>query len=368
MASLELRNGVWHLRWRDKRGKLRSQSTKITTSPKNDVLAEKKRIAFEMDLLRGKNPVVSLKLGSLFDDLLRDYTVNHKKSLAVTTLRVEKHLRPWFGEMRADKLGADDWREYIAARQRQDAANATINLERAGLVRAMNLARQSGKLEHLPYIPRLKGTAPRSGFLSASQLEILCRHLPDYLRPFVRFGFYTGWRLGEIRQLQWRHIDFEAGEIRLDLGSTKNGEGRVFPMTAELRSLLEPMAPASTGVRVIVNSDSPATKKAGPKVTPFVFTRKSGKPIKYLYVSWRKAVKAIGMPWLIFHDLRRSAAIYMDQQGIPRRVIMELMGHRTGQMFDNYRRVTTADLDRAREILDGSQSVRLSEKAKTENG
>ena len=29
------------------------------------------------------------------------------------------------------------------------------------------------------------------------------------------------------------------GEVRLDAGATKNGEGRVFPLTTELRRVLE---------------------------------------------------------------------------------------------------------------------------------
>jgi hypothetical protein len=33
--------------------------------------------------------------------------------------------------------------------------------------------------------------------------------------------------------------DFGAGEVRLDPGKTKNGEGRTFPMTRELRETLE---------------------------------------------------------------------------------------------------------------------------------
>lgn len=34
-------------------------------------------------------------------------------------------------------------------------------------------------------------------------------------------------------------MDFNGGEIRLDAGTTKNGEGRVFPMTTDLRTLLK---------------------------------------------------------------------------------------------------------------------------------
>lgn len=34
-------------------------------------------------------------------------------------------------------------------------------------------------------------------------------------------------------------VDFDAGEVRLDVGSTENREGRVFPFTKDLRRLLE---------------------------------------------------------------------------------------------------------------------------------
>ena len=33
-----------------------------------------------------------------------------------------------------------------------------------------------------------------------------------------------------------------AGEVRLDAGTTKNGEGRVFPFTRDLRRVLEDQA------------------------------------------------------------------------------------------------------------------------------
>jgi hypothetical protein len=35
-----------------------------------------------------------------------------------------------------------------------------------------------------------------------------------------------------------RQVDFKADEVRLDAGTTKNGDGRVFPLTADLRKLL----------------------------------------------------------------------------------------------------------------------------------
>ena len=34
-------------------------------------------------------------------------------------------------------------------------------------------------------------------------------------------------------------MDFEANEVRLDPGTTKNGDGRVFAMNEDLRALLK---------------------------------------------------------------------------------------------------------------------------------
>jgi integrase len=59
-------------------------------------------------------------------------------------------------------------------------------------------------------------------------------------RPVVKFACITGWRVkSEVLTRGWRHVDFKAGEVRLEPGTTKNKEGRTFPFTTELRTLLE---------------------------------------------------------------------------------------------------------------------------------
>jgi integrase len=336
-------------------------STKIVSSEKNDVLAQKKLAAFELDLMRGKSPAPSLKIGALLDDVLNDYTVNAKKTADGSKERIEKHLRPWFGDMRPEGFGADDWREYVAVRQTQ-AKNATINRERSLLLRGFALAKQAGKIDAVPYIPRLKEAAPRAGFVDRAELESLCRHLPSYLANATRFAFLTGWRLGEIRGLQWRHIDFEHGEIRLDPGSTKNDEGRVFPMTSELRDLLSALSTAAdtkrhlpeTACTRVVNTPPVA---ALPAITPWVFQFR-GQPIGFLYHSWGKAARAIGKPGLLFHDLRRSFVREQRLRGMSENEIMKLTGHKTRAIFDRYTIINEGDLDRLRQIMECAQSVR----------
>ena len=67
----------------------------------------------------------------------------------------------------------------------------------------------------------------------------MVKHLPMEIQPVIRFAAITGWRIAsEVLPLEWRQVDLDANEVRLDPGTTKNREGRVFKLTTELRNLL----------------------------------------------------------------------------------------------------------------------------------
>ena len=54
----------------------------------------------------------------------------------------------------------------------------------------------------------------------------MLRHLSDELRPLITFAYITEWRVrSEVQRLQWPQVDFEAGTVRLEPGTTKNQEG-----------------------------------------------------------------------------------------------------------------------------------------------
>lgn len=105
--------------------------------------------------------------------------------------------------------------------------------------------------------------------------------------------------------MEWRQIDFKAGEIRLDAGTTKNGEGRLFPITDDLLTVLKAQ-----------HADHLKLKKAG-KIEPWVFFRmvakgrrgkKEPRPMVSFKKAWETACKAAGCPGRLLHDLRRSGA------------------------------------------------------------
>src|SRR5579864_82809 len=208
----------------------------------------------ETDIDRGvpvTGKVGRLRFDEAIADVVNDYKVNNSRSLEELERRITKHLRPFFGGRRMSTITSPDVRSYIAHRQatpsvigKGDAAtskqvsNGEINRELTALKRAFTLALQSGKLLYRPHIPMLKETNIRTGFFEAEQFRSVCDKLPQPLQAVMRFAYVTGWRIdSEVLPLQWRQIDFHerltqsqrlAGTVRLDAGTTKNDEGRVF--------------------------------------------------------------------------------------------------------------------------------------------
>ncbi len=59
---------------------------------------------------------------------------------------------------------------------------------------------------------------------------------------------------------------------------------------------------------------------------------------------WAEACAQVGLAGLLFHDLRRSAMRNMERAGIPRKVAMEISGHRTESVYRRYDIVSPRDL------------------------
>ena len=68
-------------------------------------------------------------------------------------------------------------------RQERRYSNGEINRELTTLKRILNLARQNGKLMHVPHIPMLKERNVRTGFFEREQIDRILARLPAPIRP-----------------------------------------------------------------------------------------------------------------------------------------------------------------------------------------
>ena len=257
------------------------------------------------------------------DDLLNDYKVNAKRTYADTERRIDLHLKPAFMGKRLISISTADIRGYAAARQTAGAANGTINRELAALKRMFTLAVQGGKLHAKPHIPMLREDNTRRGFFEPHQFDAVLEHLPEALKPVATFALLTGWRKSEILSLEWRQVDWHGRVVRLDPGTTKNGEGRTFPFTAALEKLLKDQ-----------QAEHDRLKKAN-RIVALVFHR-NGKRIKDLRGAWDAACTAAGCPGRILHDFRRTAVRNLERAGVPRSAAMSMVGHKTEAIYRRY--------------------------------
>jgi integrase len=223
------------------------------------------------------------------------------------------------------QVGPADVRAYVATRLEEGASSGTINRELAALRRAYTLGVDGQKIQRAPKIKALDENNVRTGFFEREQLEAVRRHLREPLRPVVTFAYITGWRVpSEVLPLTWRQVDSKAGTIRLEPGTTKNDEARMFVMTPELRSVLEAHR----------NATETLQRKTG-RIIPNVFHRR-GKPIRDFRGAWSKACEAAGIPGRIPHDFRRTTVRNLERAGVPRSVAMKMVGHKTEAVYRRY--------------------------------
>jgi integrase len=281
-------------------------------------------------------------------DYVTDYRVNGKKSLSKALRMVTRHddegkekdsiLMEYFGDFKAHEVGTDLIKRYVAKRQEQGAANASINRELSAIKRMFNLGIQAEKIFRKPYVPMLQEHNVRQGFFERAEFIAFRAALPEYLKPVVTFAYSTGWRRQEILSLKWNQVDLASKSVRIEGESTKNKKARTIALDGELLEAIQ--GQWEKRVVAAIPGESPTL------LCQYVFHR-NGKPLGDFRDAWDNALKATGLAGKILHDFRRTAVRNMTRAGVPERVAMMVSGHKTRSVFDRYDIVSDDDLREA---------------------
>jgi integrase len=342
-GSLYQRGDIWWVRVSvgNKQHRESSKSTKKADAIKlRDKLLGKKH---RRELSGG--PIESVLISELLDDVLKSDI--EASTHYVWGLVVEKHLRPFFGKIRAARLSTDLLDDYREKRIEAGRTHSTANRELSILRTAFHNGRKRTppKVRTVPYFPMVKETTIRTGFLSDDVYTKLRDALEDDLKTLFVCGYVTGIRKGELLQVEWSMIDFESVPqvIRLPAEITKTGEGRRVPiLEGNMRDFLK----ASKRERDEQWPDS-----------PWVFSRR-GIRIKDFRGGWDNACKAAGVPDLNFHDLRRTAVRNMSRDGVPQVIRMKISGHKTDSMERRYNIADDEDMAVAKEFMERGMQER----------
>jgi integrase len=180
--------------------------------------------------------------------------------------------------------GAESW---VLVRERFPAIEDTLR-NRAGCGRSSGITRKRGEQQ---------GFNVRRGFIEQADFERL-RSLATvlWLRLFLERAFQYGRRKQEFLGLRVRQVKVRTELIRLDVGTTKNGEGREVTMTRIIREL----------VRQAV---------AGKNSDDYLLTRADGAPVKDFRKVWKNLCEKARLDGLLIHDFRRSAGVNFAGRG-----------------------------------------------------
>ena len=214
-----------------------------------------------------------------------------------------KALEPFFGYKLGKAITRADCLAYTAKRRKDGRTNSTIRTELESLRSCLRWHYGN----EAPKIVAPSPSKPRERFLSKADRETLLAAIPTpHIKLFVTIACATGARAGAILDLTWDRvtntIDFQPA------GRDKTNKRRtVVAITPRLRVALDEAYAARQSDYVI---------------------EYGGRQVKSVKTGLMAAARRSGVAFSA-HDLRRSAARWMAEDGVAMHVISQMLGHTT---------------------------------------
>jgi integrase len=282
-----------------------------------------------------------LRFEDLCDLLRRDYARKRNRSHIDGRLA---RLAEVFAGDRALAITTDRLDQYADARVAAGAMAATANRELAALRAAFRIAVRKRLLPTMPAVTLLPEDNVREGFVDPPEMAALLEELralgASDIADAAEFGYLTVCRRANVLGALWTWFKLEVdatgavvgGNLRLPGSATKNKKPLALALTGPLLALVA----RRWALRV--------------PTCPFVFHRAGARIVDFRGV-WNTACARVGLPRVLFHDLRRSAARTYRRAGVAEHVIQRLGGWKTASMFRRY------DIVDDRDLLDASERL-----------
>jgi integrase len=239
------------------------------------------------------------------------------------------------------------------------SAATTVNADMMTIRSIFRTARRDGLLLEDP-AESVKPAKIRSRFerrpFTIDELRSVIEVADDEWRSLIKFGLYTGQRLGDVAAITWAQIDLSRDQIRLTV--RKTGKQLLIPIAAPLHEHLLSLAGGSgDNPRAAVHPQAFATAQNGRVSTlsgqfsALLVAAGLRDPQSY------RAVRGVGRSGrrvaseLSFHSLRHTAVSLMKDAGVPDAVVMALVGHNSAAMSHHYTHVGKEALAKAARSL-----------------
>jgi integrase len=265
---------------------------------------------------------------------------------------LSKHLMPRFGDKAIADVTRQEIQAYVAHLTQAGYAPKSIDHMHDVLSAILRTAVKWGHLADNPArgvdLPTLKTVRPKWA-LTIAQGSALFKQLPLLARTMVGLALLTGLRRGELFALRWQSVNLEDGHLTVEEAVYEGAFG-----TPKTSAGLRRVPLSEPTVRLLKEWKARAWSTEPPAL---VFSTWSGKPISSNNVSRRwvfPACAKLKLPnatWLTF---RRTYATWAHDQGVPGKVVAQLMGHTNADVTINvYTQVLDASLRTAVDRIGG---------------
>ena len=234
-----------------------------------------------------------------------------------------------------DEIGAVEFRAYAAKLQgRGVTVKGPINFLRTVLSAAVEV----GALDEMPKLPSLvKASRKLPDAPTEDEVNAMLAHARGWLRLAIALAAYAGLRMGEVRGLEVRDVDFARAQLLVrhalsedECLTPKSGHERPVPLVPELAAMLEEARKSKLPRARLVVTDAGTT------------------PTRQLVLARLKALQQRhGLPARSFHSLRHFFCSVLIRRGASVEAVRLLAGHSDLATTQRYVHATAGDLKAA---------------------
>jgi integrase/recombinase XerD len=337
-------HGRYYVYYKDENGKTKSITT--GTAYKHEALAFLIAFANRPKEVKPTEPVIKPleKFSELEDNVMRFVKDNHRTGTASIYKFTLRSFREIIGDKHLNEISIKDVEYYKSCRLKK-VAPSTCNIDISTLKATFNVGIKFGWVLHNPVkgIPKLR--IPQKDRLCMSDDEVanLLNEVKDYplMRNMILFGLYTGCRMKEITNLQWKDIDLKDRLIHIrnkEDFNTKTGKSRLIPICDSLYSAINQMIIENGNVINFHDPDSYVFSKEN----NIRFTNSSITHMFKYYIRKAKLPEKFH-----FHCLRHTFITNCIKRGININYVQALAGHSELKTTLGYTHIGIEDLKRA---------------------
>ena len=295
-------------------------------------------------------PQSSLTVGEYLDQWLETVAKLRVRPLTYHSyeMYVRQHIKPGLGRIVLRQLTAGDIRRFLARlrkRPSRSPGNTARPLTPRTIAHVHAILRNA--LEHAVRDDVLARNVARQVQMATPQetepepltldeaRRLLDAAARTRLHAAVALSLALGLRRGEVLGLRWIDLDLDRqvlqirqtlqyhdGALHTAAPKTRRSR-RTIPLPSAIIELLQAHRDRQAGERTAVGSD---WQQHG-----LVFTTRAGLPVhpNDFSKAFGRLCEQAGIRRIRLHDLRHSCASFLLAQGVPPRVVMEILGHAT---------------------------------------